>query len=137
VAATKTMKSNNVTLSLLVILVVLAVAMLKLRQEPEPREAFDRTPEVLNYTKHARCRMGCRQISEEDIKEIMKKGSINFSRSNRRDQPCPTFALQGRTRDSAYIRVIFSQCSEETKVVTCYNLEQDFTCDCPGGNPIK
>jgi hypothetical protein len=131
------MKTKNVTLSLLLIVMVLAVAVLKLRQEPEPREAFDRSPGVLNYTKHARCRMGCRQISEGDIKEIMKKGIINFNRSNRRDQPCPTFALQGRTRDSEYIRVIFSQCSQETKVVTCYNLEQDFECQCPGSESIK
>src|SRR5687767_11910187 len=113
------MKSKNATFSLLVIIMVLAVAVLKLRQEPEPREAFDRAPSVLGYTQHARCRMGCRQISEEDIKEIMRKGAINFSRSNRRDQPCPTFALQGRTRDSEYIRVIFAQCGKETSVVTC------------------
>lgn len=131
------MKSKNVTLSLLLIMAVLAVAVLKLRREPEPREAFDRAPRSLAYTKHARCRMECRQISKGDIQEIMKKGIINFSRSNRRDQPCPTFALQGRTRDGEYIRVIFSQCSEETLVVACYNLEQDFECDCPGGEPLK
>jgi hypothetical protein len=28
--------------------------------------------------------------------------------------------------------VIFAQCRKETKVVTCYNLQQDFECDCPG-----
>jgi hypothetical protein len=127
------MKSKNATFSLLVVLLVLAVAMLKLRQEPEHKEAFDRAPLVLSYTEQALCRMGCRQISEQDVREIMKKGIINFNFSNRRGEPCPTFALQGRTRDKEYIQVVFAQCSKETRVVTCYNLEQDGDCACPGG----
>ena len=127
------MKSKNATFSLLVILMVLAVALLKLRQEPEPKEAFDRAPKLLSYTEQARCRMGCRQISEEDIRDIMQKGVINFNSSNRRGLPCPTFALQGRTRDKEYIQVIFAQCSNETRVMTCYNLERDADCACPGG----
>jgi hypothetical protein len=28
--------------------------------------------------------------------------------------------------------VVFAQCDDETKVVTCYNLEEDFDCHCPG-----
>jgi hypothetical protein len=28
--------------------------------------------------------------------------------------------------------VIFAQCNDETKVVTCYNLEEDSDCHCPG-----
>lgn len=76
--------------------------------------------------------MDCRHISKEEISEIMENGAINFNRSNRKDQPCPTFALQGRTTSGEKIRVIFAQCFSETKVITCYNLEEDFACDCPG-----
>jgi hypothetical protein len=137
VGATQTMKSKNATFSLLVVLLVLAVAVLKWRQEPDQKEAFDRGIKELQYTNNARCRMVCRKISEEDIKEIMDKGIINFSRSNRRAQPCPMFTLQGRTRDREYIQVIFSQCSEETRVLNCYNLEQDVDCPCPGNEPIN
>lgn len=75
--------------------------------------------------------MDCRQISRKEINEIMEKGVINLSKSDRRDRPCPTYALQGRTSDGDYIRVIFAQCDDETRVVTCYNLEKDFDCDCP------
>lgn len=81
--------------------------------------------------------MDCRQISKEDIKEIMKKGIINFNRTNRRDRPCPTFALQGRTSDGERLRVIFAQCDNQTKVVTCYNLDEDFECFCPGDENKK
>jgi hypothetical protein len=89
---------------------------------------FDRDPAKLEYTRHALCRMDCRQISKEEIMEIMKKGIINLGKSDRRDRPCPTFALQGRTSEGDHIRVIFAQCDELTKVVTCYNLEKEFNC---------
>lgn len=126
------MKSKNATLSLLLVLLVLAVALLKWRQEPRLKEAFDRSAKTLSYTNEARCRMACLHISEGAVKEIMKKGIINFNRSNRRGQPCPTFALQGRTKDSIYLQVLFAQCAEQTTVLNCYNLEGEVDCPCPG-----
>jgi hypothetical protein len=126
------MKPKNVIYSLLVIVLMLVLAMLKLRNEPQPREIFDRKPHSLSYTKHALCRMDCRHITKEDISEVMSAGVINLNKSDKRERPCPTFALQGRTRDGQYIRVVFAQCEAETKVVTCYDLEKDFECHCPG-----
>jgi hypothetical protein len=126
------MRKSRATLSMIFVLILLFVFIYKRWQEPVRREAFDRTPSHLYYTKHALCRMDCRHISKDDIKEIMRKGIINFNRSNRRDRPCPTFALQGETSDGEKLRVIFAQCNDETKVVTCYNLEEDFDCHCPG-----
>lgn len=126
------MKARNATQSLIVVLLVLTVALLKWRQEPTRKEAFNRNINELQYTKAVRCRMECRAISEEDIKEVVKKGIIHFNRSNRRGQPCPTFALQGRTKDQEYIRVHFAQCPDTTTVLDCYNLEQDTECNCPG-----
>ena len=126
------MKTRRATYSMILVLVLLVAFIYKRWQEPQRREAFDRTPSHLYYTKHALCRMDCRHISKDDINEIMKKGIINFNRSNRRDKPCPTYALQGETSDGEKLRVVFAQCSDETKVVTCYNLEEDFECHCPG-----
>ena len=100
--------------------------------EPVRKEAFDRTPAKLVYTTHALCRMECREIDQSEIGEIMEKGIINFNKSNLRDRPCPTLALQGRTTSGESLRIIFAQCGAETKVVTCYNLEEDFACSCPG-----
>jgi hypothetical protein len=123
------MKSKTATYTLIIVLVLLGIFLISRWQEPVRKEIFDRDPDELVYTKHALCRMECRQISKNEIMEIMKKGIINLNRSNRRDKPCPTYALQGRTSDGDNIRVIFAQCIEQTKVVTCYNLEKDF--DCP------
>jgi len=127
------MKPKQATYTLIIVLVLLFIFIYKRWQEPLRKEAFDRTPAQLYYTKHALCRMDCRQISRKDIGEIMRKGIINFNKSNRRERPCPTFALQGQTSDGEKIRVIFAQCNDETKVITCYNLEEDFECDCPSG----
>ena len=126
------MRKSRATLSMIFVLLLLFVFIYKRWQEPVRKEAFDRTPSHLYYTRHALCRMDCREISKEDINEIMRKGIINFNKSNRRDRPCPTFALQGETSDGEKLRVIFAQCNDETKVVTCYNLEEDFDCHCPG-----
>jgi len=131
------MKPKQATYTLIIVLVLLFVFIYKRWQEPIKREAFDRHPSHLYYTKHALCRMNCRNISKNDIDEIMHKGIINFNKTNRRDRPCPTFALQGQTSDGEKIRVIFAQCSDETKVVTCYNLEEDFECHCPSTSSGK
>lgn len=126
------MRSRKATLSLVIIIILLSIFIFRRWREPKQREAFDRTPGKLEYTKHAQCRMNCREISKKDINEIMSKGIINFSRSDRYDKPCPTYALQGVTSDGESLRIIFAQCSNETKVVTAYNLKEEFECNCPG-----
>jgi hypothetical protein len=126
------MKQGRATYSLIIILILLAVFIFKRWHEPVGKESFDRTPAHLYYTKHALCRMDCRHISKEDISEIINKGIINLNKSDKYDKPCPTFALQGETEDGEKLRVIFAQCNEETKVITCYNLGEEFECQCPG-----
>ena len=131
------MNTKRATYTLLVVLGLLLLFLISRWREPVRKEAFDRNPPHLYYTKHALCRMDCRKISREDIDEIMHKGIINFNKSDRNDRPCPTFAVQGETSDGEKIRVIFAQCREETKVITCYNLREDFECHCPGDPPVQ
>jgi hypothetical protein len=131
------MKKRNAFIPLFLLCLVFVAFLVRRWNEPKTKEAFDRHPPALVYSKHALCRMACRRISKEEIAEIMEKGVINFNRSDRHDRPCPTFALQGRTSDGDNIRVIFAQCPSETKVVTCYNLEKDFLCHCPGDENKK
>lgn len=126
------MRNRSTLLTIFLLLAVFLVFIIRRWNEPVSKEAFDRTPASLVYTKHALCRMDCRQIDKEEVKEIMKKGIINFSKSDLRDRPCPTFALQGRTTSGESLRIVFAQCDNETKVVTCINLEEDFKCHCPG-----
>ncbi|RYZ23745.1 MAG: DUF4258 domain-containing protein [Chitinophagaceae bacterium] len=131
------MKTRNLFFVLFLLVLAVGIFLKRRWHEPAAREVFDRHPARMVYTKHARCRMDCRAISEQDIREVMDRGIINLAKSDPRDRPCPTYALQGETSDGESVRVIFAQCGTETKVITCYNLRQDFECDCPGDERKK
>lgn len=84
----------------------------------------------LIYTKHARCRMQCRQVDESEILEIIESGTLNKNKSNANSKPCPTIALEGTSHDNQQLRIVFAKCDDEIKVVTCIDLKNDFECDC-------
>ena len=127
------MKTKNATVTLIIILFILVYAALRWHVlEPHKKEAFNRHPVHLIYTHHALCRMDCRHISKDDITYIMHKGIIFLNKTNLYDKPCPTFALQGYTKENEDVRVIFAQFDSITKVITCYNLHKEFECHCPG-----
>lgn len=141
------MNKNKIAPYILLILLALLVLVLRRcmgdRKEPTRNSTkrntsggrnrgFDRTVNYLEYTQHARCRMDCRKISQADVKEIMQEGNINYRKSDVKDKPCPTYALEGYTDDREHLRVVFAQCATKTKVVTCINLDEEFECHCPG-----
>ena len=88
----------------------------------------------LIYTKHARCRMECREISEQEVAFILDQGVINEQKSKEVNEEasghCPTYALEGNTKDGQHVRIIFAACDKITKVVTAIDLGKDHTCNC-------
>ncbi len=134
------MKSRTLPFIFLLVLALAVVLIAKWRNVREDanvettvrKRGFDRRVSTLEYTKHALCRMECRHISKNDIQDIMLSGEINYAKSDVNDKPCPTYALQGYSNDGQHLRVVFAQCQSKTKVVTCYDLEKDFECHCPG-----
>lgn len=83
------------------------------------------------YTKHARCRMECRYISEQEVLEMMSKGQINHAKSKPNDYPCPTYALEGITqKDGQKVRIVLAKCADVTKVVTVIDTGKEYTCHC-------
>ncbi|HVF81091.1 MAG TPA: DUF4258 domain-containing protein [Flavisolibacter sp.] len=125
------MKNRNVVFSVVLLILFFVAFIIRRWNEPVGKEAFNRHPKWLVYTKHALCRMACRHIDDKEIMEIMEKGIINFNKTNKRSRPCPTFAVQGRTTGGESLRIIFAQCDTLTTVITCYNLKEDFDCNCP------
>ncbi|NIG53496.1 DUF4258 domain-containing protein [Chitinophaga sp. Cy-1792] len=102
---------------------------------PRPSAAY--TGKLLNrrahleYTKHAKCRMDCRHVTEAEVEEILHDGNINLEKSNPNDHPCPTFALEGYSHDGQHLRIVFAPCDEENaRVITCIDLDKDWTCHC-------
>jgi hypothetical protein len=139
------MKSKALPFLFLIIMALAIIFIQKWKGVKEKSDAstvvrargFDRRISMLEYTQHALCRMDCRKISKSDIQDIVRTGEINYAKTDLRDKPCPTYAVQGYSDDGQHLRVIFAQCNTKTKVVTCYDLEKDFECNCPGDENKK
>lgn len=93
---------------------------------------FDRDISFLEYSKHAKCRMQCRKISQSEVEDIMQNGKINYNKSDLQNARCPRYAIEGITDDRQEVRIIFAQCNEKTEVVTVIDLDTDWNCHCPG-----
>lgn len=102
--------------------------------EVNRNHGFDRRVSYIEYTQHAKCRMQCRHISQAEIEEIMQNGKINYNKSNVKAKPCPTYSLEGITKDVQRVRIVFAQCDFKSKVVTCIDLDTEWECDCPGND---
>ena len=93
---------------------------------------FDRRTQFLKFSQHAKCRMECRQITKQEVEEIMKEGKINYKKSDLRNNRCPRYTIEGVTDDNQRVRIVYAQCNESTTVVTVIDLGKEWSCDCPG-----
>lgn len=85
----------------------------------------------LILTKHAKCRMDCRQITLDEIHEILQKGKVNYSKSKPSSMTGDsTFALEGYSRESQHIRVVVAPENDGLVLITCIDLNKDWPCDC-------
>ena len=95
-------------------------------------KGFDRRISYIEYSNHAKCRMGCRKISQAEVEEIMQEGKINYNKSDLKNARCPRYAVEGVTTDDQKVRIVFAQCNEKTAVVTVIDLDTEWSCNCPG-----
>lgn len=98
--------------------------------EPNRPETFNRRTEKLIFTKHARCRMGCRYIDEAEVRDILLNGRINERKSEPAARPDPKYALEGKTRDGQEVRIIFAPSDRGMVVITVIDLDTEWPCDC-------
>jgi hypothetical protein len=98
--------------------------------EPGRETGFNRRAGKLIFTKHARCRMGCRHIDESEVQEILESGIVNDRKSEPAARPDPKYALEGKTHDGQQVRIIFAPSPRGMVVVTVIDLDTDWTCDC-------
>ncbi len=83
----------------------------------------------LAYTRHARCRMDCRKISEEEVRAVLATGALDPSRT-RQDGSCPSYAVEGRSRDGQNLRIVYGGCDDVTLVITAIDLDTRWPCTC-------
>ena len=139
-------KSSKSIASLLLVIVLMAALFVVKQCKKSPSspatqssqstqadmKGLNRNPSAINYSKHARCRMECRHISEAEVKDILQNGKINYSKSEIGNNPdCQKkYALEGKTNDGQRVRIIFAPCSSEVTVVTVIDLGKEWECDC-------
>jgi len=144
--------SNRYASVIIIVLLLIALFVVKTCKsrfqttDPEPRKTtitktiptkdtkgLNRNPSIINYSKHARCRMACRHIDESEVKDILEGGKINYGKSELGDNPdCRRkYAVEGNTRDNQKVRIIFAPCQTEVTVVTVIDLGKEWACDCP------
>ena len=93
-------------------------------------DPINRNETHLIYTRHARCRMDCRHITETEIKEILQHGEIDYKKSEPNGHPDPKYALEGNTNEGQHLRIIFAPTDRGLIVITCIELGVEWQCDC-------
>lgn len=114
------------------VLIVIGVVFIMRRAGRDPQEIQDlnRDPAALVYTRHARCRMDCRSITEDEVRDILVKGEINYGKSEPNGKPDPKFALEGTSGDGQKLRVVFAADNGKMVVVTAIDLGKEWPCKC-------
>lgn len=101
--------------------------------EGATQRGLNRNPSTINYSKHAKCRMDCRKVSEAEVVDILKNGTINYKKSDLKGADCnKRYAVEGISKDQQKLRIIFAPCNTEITVVTCIDLGKDWECSCEG-----
>ncbi|MCS6933676.1 MAG: DUF4258 domain-containing protein [Chitinophagales bacterium] len=130
--------SNGLTIPMVISLWLCACEPSQ-KQSPTARPATEETAKAdsqpagelpLTLTRHARCRMDCRNISEEEIRYVLARGKVNARKSDPAKKPCPVYAYEARTPDRQLVRVVVAQCETEQRVITCIDLENEYDCAC-------
>ncbi len=93
-------------------------------------QGLSRNVSRIIYTRHAKCRMECRNIDIAEVEEILQNGEINYEKSDLRSHPDPKYALEGRTRDGQKVRIVFANSPRGPVVITVIDLGKEWACNC-------
>ncbi len=97
------------------------------------QRGLNRNPSQINYSKHAKCRMDCRHIDENEVKDILKNGTINYRKSELDGAACKKrYAVEGYSKDNQHLRIVFAPCESEVTVITCIDIDTHWECHCEG-----
>src|SRR5687767_223704 len=108
------------------LVLLVAIVIVFIRRTPEPRAnsngndpvAAYRTGKSIVYSKHARCRMECRKISEREIREVLREGVINPGKSEP-ERNHPRYALEDVTEEGQKVRLVIALENAQAVVITC------------------
>ncbi len=100
-------------------------------QMPSSAKLEELSWQKLEYTQHALCRMKCRNITEQEIKQVFKSGKVNYDKSEVHHKPYPTYAVEGITANGKSLRIVIDDVDTISKIVTTIDLKMEKdSCDC-------
>lgn len=126
------MKNKNLLGLLLLIIIIIALWFWNQNNfltSSSNNNSFRNTAHLI-LTKHAKCRMDCRHITEEEIKEIIHDGKVNFSKSGPGKKGDETYALEGYSNERQHLRIVVAPESDGLVVITCIDLDNEWACNC-------
>ena len=98
---------------------------------PKNRIIMQLDTNKLVLSKLAACRMHAQGITAEEIKEVIKHGDVNFSKSEVHATPCQKYAIEGSTKSGHHLRIMCGACPAETQIITTFDLGlKTDTCSC-------
>lgn len=73
--------------------------------------------------------MDCRKITQKEVKEIVRKAEVNYTKSDLNDPKGATYALEGFTsKDRQHVRIIVAPKQRHLSIVTVIDLDKDWEC---------
>ena len=86
------------------------------------KEQVDKS--TFRFSEHAKCILECKNITEEEVREVLKNGDVNFSESDTHGVPCPSYAIEG-TSHNKKLRVLLTVFERDStaEITTAINLE--------------
>ena len=92
-------------------------------------DSFRNTTHLI-LTKHAKCRMDCRHITEGEIREVIHDGKVNYAKSGPGTKGDETYALEGYSDERQHLRIIVAPEDDGLVVITCIDLDKEWACNC-------
>ncbi|MEO6905989.1 MAG: DUF4258 domain-containing protein [Ginsengibacter sp.] len=123
-------RKNNLYFLIIIVIVFLIIKGFSWVGNQNSGEESFRNSSQLILTKHIKCRMDCRHITEDEIKEIIKNGKVNYNKSGIGSKGDSTFALEGFSHDNQHIRVVVAPESGSLVLITCIDLDREWPCSC-------
>lgn len=127
-------KKTNINILIIIIIIIIFLMVkefswFKTGTSNTGNESFRNTSHLI-FTRHVKCRMDCRQITIDEIKEILEKGNLNYAKSGLSSKGDSTFALEGYSHENQHIRVVVAPENDGLVVITCIDLNKEWPCNC-------
>jgi hypothetical protein len=124
---------KNLLILLVVVAGMLLIKFFYFDRYPTGSNAADanfRDTSAIILTRHAKCRMNCRDISLQEIKDIMVNGKENPAKSRPGKKGDITYAIDGYSSDDQHIRIILAVEKSKVILITCVDLDRKWNCSC-------